>query len=197
MVFCIISEFLGFEKNFWAEKDLQNSNNHLGPRGTRSSHSHLSWWWVSPPNDVCRTLQVFELRKKCFRWRMFADLDWFFRVSWTDITWKFFSLTKKIAKYVRNHHEVLLTLQGRGRRWSGASWSSEIHSGFMNMFRIKIFFPKLKTSDRTQKPYVGPFHPQKGQGWCYRLHPDLDWFFPVSRIHSRWKFSSETQKFAN
>jgi len=82
----------------------------------------------------------------------------------------------------------------RGMRWSGASWSSVIHSGFMNMFQIKTFFPKLKTSDNTQKPYVGSFLWQKGQGWCYRLHPDLDWFFPVSWIHCMWKFSAKTQK---
>jgi len=90
-----------------------------------------------------------------------------------------------------------LPCRGRGMKWSGASWSSEIHSGFMNMFQIRTFFPKLKTSDSMQKPYVGSFLPQKGQGWCYRVHPDLDSFFSFSRIPSMWKLSFETQKFAN
>jgi len=113
---------------------------------------------------------------------MFADLDRFFRVSWTHIMWIFFPQTKTIAKYVRNIMRSYLPCRGRGMRWSGASWSSVIHSGFTNMFQIKTFLPKLKTCDSTQKPYVGSFLPQKGQGLSDPLHPDLDWFFPVSRI---------------
>ena len=63
---------------------------------------------------------------------------------------------------------------------------------YTNMFQIKTFFPKLKTFDSTQKSYVGSFPPQKGQGWWYRLDTDLDWFFPVSRIHYMWKLKTRS-----
>jgi len=125
---------------------------------------------------------------------MFADLDWFFQISWTHIMWKFYFQTQKsLSTWETIMSSYLPCKGGGGIRWSGASWSSVIHSGFTNMFQIKTFFPKLKTSDSMRKLYVGSSLPQKRQGWCYRLHPDLDWFFPVSRVHSMWKFSSKTK----
>ena len=94
---------------------------------------------------------------------MFADLDWIFRVSWTHIMWIFYSQTQKIAKYVRNIMRSYLPCRGRGMRWLGPFWSLVIHSGFTNMFQIKTFLPKLKTSDSTRKPYVDPFSHRRGR----------------------------------
>jgi len=95
---------------------------------------------------------------------MFADLDWFFRVSWTNITWNFFFRLKQSLSTWETIMRFYLPCRGRGLRWSGASRSSVIHSGFTNMFQIKTFFSKTQNLWQYAKTIFGILSPTEGAG---------------------------------
>jgi len=125
-----------------------------------------------------------------------ADLDRFFRVWRTHSMWTFLPKLKKSSSTWETIMRSYLPCRGRGMGRSGVSRSSVIHSGFTIIFQVQTFFPKLKNSESTQKPYGALFPHMRCRVWCDRLHPDLKWFIRVSRSFFIWKFFPQTQKFA-
>jgi len=95
--------------------------------------------------------------------RLDLDLEWFFRVSQAYFFWKLFTGTKQIAKYNRNHCEVLFTLQEEGNGTIGCLSIFNDSLRFREHVSDQRIFAKLKNSESAQKPY-GLFSPRQGTG---------------------------------